>query len=138
MYYGIKEIMLTIGNCPKGCVTCTTEGCFPGCLINYKYDSTNYACICDTAVAILTSSGDCIDKCKATEIFNDILRKCIPCMQYIYGCETCVATSCSKCVLGYFLLNGKCVKKCPFGYEEEKSNDVYFCEECGESCAVCK
>ena len=67
MYYGIKEIMLTIGNCPKGCVTCTTEGCFPGCLINYKYDSTNYACICDTAVAILTSSGDCIDKCKATE-----------------------------------------------------------------------
>ena len=113
--------------CHENCATCSTSGNSSSCLT------------CNTGFK-LTADGHCVTNCiegyytDLTELKGNILcRKCV------VGCLECNNnhdSSCTKCVPGYFLVNGECRIRCARSFVPERSTGrCLFCTE--ENCSPC-
>lgn len=104
----------------KFCKTCESSNlgkcltCKPGYFLKILEDGS-YTCT--------TSCGD--------GFFEDG-TKCSPCPN---NCKTCSSTdTCDVCGIGFVLLNGQCVERCP-KYHVERNRKCFKCED--ERCLTC-
>lgn len=113
--------------CHENCATCRNSGNSSSCVT------------CNNGFK-LTSDGQCVSNCiegyytDLTEIKGNVIcRKCV------VGCLTCNNnhdSSCTRCVPGYFLVNGECRIRCARSFVPERSTGrCLFCTE--ENCSPC-
>lgn len=114
-------------NCHKSCDECSNtvnSGSCTRCKDGFKMN-TNGRCVTDCVEGYYTDF---------TELKGNLnCRKCVT------GCLECNNnhdSSCTKCVSGYFLVNGECRIRCPRSFVPDRNTgSCLFCAE--ENCSPC-
>jgi proprotein convertase subtilisin/kexin type 5 len=129
--------------CDSACYSCKGPGSDQcTCCAKDRFTSVDemgqLACTCDCPCNTLPKDSFCPQK----ECAEHPAVPCQLCSKPI--CEDCCCQSnashkwCQACPEGQFVLNGKCVDKCPRGYFKRECNDSCpTCEKCHEDCAEC-
>ena len=101
IYFGIRDLVLLFGDCPKHCTFCASAILCGACSPPYVLQSGQ--CVCDTAYAVLTTNGNCIH-CQGGEVVMG--DRCVQCQVAIPYCTQCASDgTCVQCMDGRFLLN---------------------------------
>jgi hypothetical protein len=120
------------------------SSCNFSCPPGYQGDVSNWTCvICpggvctkcqgDSSKPYLFNGITCVATCPDgtyTEHSDNTCRYCLS------NCGLCtLSTNCSRCNLGYFLINNTCLPTCGNGYANDKRNpDLWVCTLCETTC----
>lgn len=123
------------GSCPHGYVADKeTQKCVPCKAPCSHCVNTPETCVsCIENYSLIANENTCTDSCPIrTASVNGV---CTPCK-----CEDCLYCgvnlhTCYLCDEDSYLLDGKCHKKCPLGYYENK--DKRICSKCSDNCLTC-
>lgn len=136
-----SPLLLHAGTCKEACPEGTYEDnngeCKP-CGCDRCFDPTT--CIVCTSPLVL-SNGKCVLTCPLNTfpVYGTVdtteVVECKPCSEDLL-CEVCKdREECKKCTFDY-VLDGKCVEKCPDGYFAD-NNTPKQCLPCTNECGVC-
>lgn len=101
VYFAVRELFIRVGTCGKNCRFCSGPSQCTECILPYTLSAGN--CVCNSSFGFLTASG-CQANCPVGYYFlnSSTNSSCLSCELLLDNCETCNATSCFTCALGYF------------------------------------
>ena len=125
-------------NCINNCLTCqynqtTCTSCFSNSTLVTYFLPSNNSCLLACPTNFVIANKICV--CPAGYLLGS--GNCVKC---IFPCDTCFAlsnSSCTKCLLGFFMPVGtnQCVTSCPS--EQFSIPNSFECYNCSKGCATC-
>lgn len=110
----------------------TCQFCSGICKTCFDYGINKcYSCI--DSYSLVQSTYTCTQICPAGTYSENKL-----CLQCPVNCTVCSSAAlCSKCGVGFYYLNEKCLQECGPAYFEDNIYNVSTCSKCHSMCAQC-
>lgn len=126
---------MCIGNSSNKCTDC-----FYGNYLMIKDAASSTGdCSADCPDPLVKYNTFCLSECPLTHYLNSESRLCISCANYNDLCHNCLLVNstftCTKCYIGYYMFNDRCLYNCPSGYSDY--NSTGNCLACHSSCSSC-
>jgi hypothetical protein len=121
-------------NCPAGCLTCDSLGCYT-CMTNYTYLQSTLQCNknCNSTHRYYFNNT-CYSLCPNATYLSYDLVSCLACS---LPCRTCSgsAGNCSSCIDSYYYL-GQCLSSCPSNYYVDSNLQCQACATNPQKCTL--